>query len=108
MNVKKQGEITIVSIVERFDANVAKDVEQEFKNILGSGVNKLVCDFSGTDYISSAGLRVILSIAKALEKSGGKVALCSLKPYVKEVFDMAGFSQILKIFATQEEALKLF
>ncbi|MCX6349177.1 MAG: STAS domain-containing protein [Candidatus Aureabacteria bacterium] len=89
----------------RFDAYSARDVETALKGLIDGGAQKIVCDFSGTEYISSAGLRVLLSAAKILRKSGGKIVLAGMKPYVREVFETAGFTQLFPIFESEEKAL---
>ena len=106
MEVKTLGEVKMAVIVSRFDAYSSKEVETVFSDLIQSGAKKLLCDFSQTEYIASAGLRVLLSTAKSLQKSGGQIALCSLKPYVLEVFETAGFTQLFRIHGSQEEALK--
>ena len=108
MEFKTVGEIRVAAIVPRFDAYTSREVEETFNRLAQSGCNKLICDFSGTDYIASAGLRVLLSTAKGLQKTGGQMALCSLKPYVYEVFETAGFTQIFKIYDSEDEALASF
>lgn len=60
------------------------------------------------DYISSAGLRVLLMAAKKTAKLKGKVVLAALCANVKEVFDIAGFTSIFTITDTQEEAIRVF
>jgi anti-anti-sigma factor len=99
------GNVTIVSIVPRFDSESAASVETELKKILGSGVQNVVCDMKDTDYVASAGLRVLLSTAKTIQRQGGKFAISSIRPKVKEVFDIAGFSQIFSIYRSSEEAV---
>jgi len=106
MEVKSLGEVEVAVIVPRFDAYTAKEVETVFADLIEKGVKKLLCDFSQTNYIASAGLRVLLSTAKSLRKSGGQIALCSLEPYVYEVFETAGFTQLFKIYASEEESLR--
>ena len=105
METRSSGEVRIVTLVPRFDAYSAKEVEGEISSIIDSGEVKLVCDFSQTDYISSAGLRVLLKAAKKLQRLNGNIALCSLKPYVKEVFEIAGFDSFLPIVSTMKDAL---
>ncbi len=106
MEVRLSGEVKVAVIVPRFDAYTSKDVEATLSNLIQGGANKLLCNFSGTEYIASAGLRVLLSIAKSLQRSKGQMAICSLKPYVYEVFETAGFTQIFKIYSSEEEAIK--
>ena len=105
MNIKNVNDVRVAALVARFDAYSARDVETALKGLIDGGAKKIVCDFSSTEYISSAGLRVLLSTAKALQKSGGKIALCSLKPYVREVFETAGFTQLFPIFEDEAKAV---
>jgi len=106
MDVKTEGDITIAVIVPRFDAYTASEVETVLKDLIAKGAKKVICDFSQTDYVASAGLRVLLSSAKSLQKCGGQILMVSMKPYVREVFEVSGFSQIFKVFNSQDEALQ--
>jgi anti-anti-sigma factor len=105
METKTIGDICVAEIVPRFDAYTANDVEAALRNQIAKGTKKLLIDFSQTEYIASAGLRVLLSAAKSLQKCGGHIALYSMKPQVHEVFEVSGFTQIFNIYATQQEAL---
>jgi anti-anti-sigma factor len=60
------------------------------------------------DYISSAGLRVLLLVAKKLQANAGELRICSLNAIVKEVFDISGFDMILPVSASESEALEGF
>ena len=79
METKTIGDITTAVIVPRFDAYTAGDVEISLRELL-KNTKKLVLDFSHTEYIASAGLRVLLSVAKNLRNSNGQIALSSMKP----------------------------
>jgi anti-anti-sigma factor len=98
-------DISVVMIPARLDASNAPGVESDLKAILNSPPKKMVLDFSRTDYIASAGLKVLLVITRDLMKSGGKVVLAGLRPAVRKVFDMAGFSSIFTICVSREEAI---
>ncbi len=63
----------------------------------------LILDFARVDYISSAGLRVVLQLAK-LYRGDRKFAVCGLMPTVKEIFEISGFNQIIKIYDSHEDA----
>ena len=106
LEIQTQGDVTIVVLVHRFDAYSSNDIELALKDLISKGTRKLLCDFSQTDYVASAGLRVLLSVAKNLQKLGGQIALSSMKPYVHEIFEISGFTQIFKIFDSQKEALQ--
>jgi stage II sporulation protein AA (anti-sigma F factor antagonist) len=67
-----------------------------------------VLDFAGLDYISSAGLRMVLVVAKRLKQESGLLVLCGMQPHVHEVFDISGFLAILNVEPTRSEALARF
>ena len=79
----------------RLDTTTAPDLESALKGDMG-GINELVLDFSKLDYISSAGLRVLLSAHKVMSKKGG-MKLTHVNEMVQEVFEVTGFSDILTI-----------
>ncbi len=106
METRTIGDVAEVTIMPRFDAYTANDVDTVLRDQIAKGTNKIIVDFSHTEYIASAGLRVLLSAAKSLQKSGGQMVLFSMKPYVYEVFEISGFTQIFKIRASEQEALQ--
>ena len=105
---KEEKGIHIFSLDGRFDAHSAGNVEEELNLAISKGARKLLIDLDSVEYISSAGLRVLLAVAKRLKKEDGAIKLCCLRPYVKEVFDIAGFTQIFKIYNTAQEATQNF
>jgi anti-anti-sigma factor len=109
MEIKQtqQGKILLFELNGRLDAKTSEAFEQQLLAAIAAGQQNLLLDFSKLDYISSAGLRVLLLAAKKLQE-GGKIALCALKPALKTVFDIAGFSTIFPIFLSPEEAMNDF
>lgn len=105
---RQEGQIMVVCLNGRFDAQSAAQVEEGFKSRIESGNSNLLVDMDGVEYVSSAGLRVLLATSKKLGMAGGKLLLCSLKPYVQEVFEVAGFTSIFQIHPDAESGLKAF
>ena len=70
-----------------------------------SGAKKVLLDFSSLDYISSAGLRVLLGAAKQLRAKGGTLGMFGLNQSVQEVFEISGFSSILSVYPTEDAAV---
>ena len=103
--VEKEG-VVCLKIDGRLDAKSAGEAETIVKAVLKEGCQRLLFDLSGMDYISSAGLRVVLMVVKVLRSKKGKVALCGLTPYVKEIFDVSNFSSIIPITDSVETALQ--
>lgn len=106
MEIITNDGITIVSIMRRFDAYTAGEVEANLTKILDGGALKVICDFSQTEYLASAGLRVLITACKRLQRSGGQFALCSIKPYVLEVFDISGLNKIFKMYDSRDAAIQ--
>ncbi|MBU0972817.1 MAG: STAS domain-containing protein [Proteobacteria bacterium] len=99
-------DIDIVFLIGRIDAQSAPGVNQEIATVLENGRGKMLIDFKALEYISSAGLRVLITFAKKLKAAQGSLVLCNLNPKIYEVFDVSGFTAIFDIRTTQEEALK--
>jgi anti-sigma B factor antagonist len=104
MNIRTIESATVVEIPDRFDSNIASEVEKELNGLVSHGQVSILCDFSRTSYISSAGLRVLLATFKKTKSLGGRFGVFSLAPYVREVFDISGFSRIIPIYPSEAEA----
>ncbi len=97
--------IVSISLVGRLDAATSTEAEKEFNTELDSGKELMMVNLSGLEYISSAGLRVLLVLAKRIQQKGGKIVLAGLTAGVKEVFEISGFSSIFKIFETESDSI---
>jgi anti-anti-sigma factor len=86
------------------DSATSPEAQKALDGVLASA-RKVVLDFSGLDYISSAGLRVLLGVAKKLKGSGGTLRMFGLNQSVKEVFEISGFATILSVYPSEAEAL---
>jgi len=104
----KKDDILVFTVDGRIDSGTAGTLEKELLTFIEAGEKNLLLDFSKMDYISSAGLRVLLMAAKRTGKLGGKTVLCTLCPNVREVFDISGFTGIFSIYNTSEEAIRGF
>ena len=104
--IKKEGGAAVVSVKGRIDALTAGEFEKSLAELMEGGNCIQVIDFTGLEYISSAGLRSILSTAKQLKAKDGKMIFTGLQGPVKDVFKISGFGSIFKIFDTEEEALR--
>lgn|SRR5690606_2712151 len=102
---EKNGEILLVSAAGQINSANAAELETQLLQWVEEGEHKWVLDMSGVEYISSAGLRVVLLLAKRLKQQGGHVVLCSLQPHVLEVFDISGFLSILDVADSRDAAL---
>ena len=85
-----------IALEGRLDTNTAPQLEAELKTSL-SGVTELDLDFSGLEYISSAGLRVLLAAQKTMSQGQGKMTIRHVNEPIMEVFEITGFVDILTI-----------
>jgi anti-anti-sigma factor len=100
--------VTIVRCEGNLDTNTSMDAQEHVNKLIEDGALKLLIDFAKVDFVSSAGLRVLLATAKRLGGSGGSLRICGLNEAVNEVFEISGFSTILDVFPSEEEALQGF
>ncbi|MEM7442325.1 MAG: STAS domain-containing protein [Pseudomonadota bacterium] len=101
----KQSGFCVLRPSGQLGSGNSAEFEREVRNRIEAGNTKIVIDFGDLDYISSAGLRVLLVLAKTLKTDGGTLALCSMNSTVAEVFEVTGFSAILPIHQSLDEAL---
>lgn len=104
ISMMKEGSCVVVAVSGRLDAVTAPEFEKEMTGWIGQGEKSVAVNMAGLDYISSAGLRVILASAKKLKGVGGKLALSGLAESVREVFRISGFDAIIPICETVEKA----
>ena len=97
MEIKKtlEGEKLTVAISGRLDTTTAPELEEALKESM-DGISELVIDFTETEYISSAGLRVLLSAQKTMNKQGSMV-VTGVNDVIMEIFEVTGFVDILDI-----------
>ena len=105
---ENQSGINIFKLNGRLDSNTSQGFEKKIFQAIDDGSKSMIIDFKELEYISSAGLRVILKATKALKREEGKMMLCDMQDYVKEVFEIAGFDSFLPIVDTMNDALQAF
>ena len=104
---KEENGIVFVTIKGRLDADSALEAEKTVDNALDGNVDRMLFDLGALDYLSSAGLRVLLSAAKEIKRRDGKIVLCSLTEFVKEIFEVSGFESLIPIEDSVESGVKL-
>lgn len=105
-NTGKQKDCLLITVEGRMDAVSTPEFEQTLGGWIDEGNIRFIVDFAGLDYISSAGLRGILTTVKRLKAGGGRIVLTALRGTVKEVFEISGFSTIIPIYESVEVALQ--
>ena len=105
---RRAGKTVVLAPVGRIDMASADTFRDRLIPLIGSaaaGGESVVLDFSGVDYISSAGLRVLMLAAKEARSSGGKIAVAALQPLVNEIFQISRFDKVLACHGGVNEAL---
>ncbi len=100
--------ILIVSISGRIDAVTSPELEKAIISRIDGGAIKMLFDLHDLEYISSAGLRVFLFVAKRINSLKGKVVFCSLQKLIDDVFRVSGFYSLFSIYKDRQEALSSF
>jgi len=102
---ENNNEIEIFSVKGSLDSNTSAEFETRIYAALENGQRKLILNLENLDYISSAGIRVMLKTTKDLKRMDGNIVLCALQDYVREVFEIAGFDGYLNIENNLKAAL---
>ena len=105
---EKRGKITVLKLKGRLDAITSPKTEICIIKCIDRGQHQILLNFSDVDYLSSAGMRMLLTTTKKLKPFSGKLVLCSVKVNVMDVLRMSGFDHLLEITASQDAGLEKF
>ena len=95
----------IVSINGRLDAVTADEFQKKCMLYIEQGNIHLIIDMADLDYISSAGLRSLLTIAKKMKTCAGTLCLCGLNGLIEDVINLSGFSNLIPIYSDVKQAV---
>lgn len=104
---ERRGDIVVVAPNGRIDSTTAGTLDVHLSGLGVAGDERIVIDFSEVDYISSAGLRVMLTLAKRIRECQGALALCSLDQSVRQVFELAGFLPLFTVEDSRDRAVQV-
>ena len=104
----KSGRTLVMTPTGRLDGASAQAFLDRLLRCIDGGETSVLLDLVQLDYISSAGLRTLLTAAKRLQAGDGRLAVCALTPNVREVFQVSGFDTIMAIHADAAAALASF
>lgn len=99
------GDVVVAKLAGRLDSGSAAAAEEQLTRLVGGSAPRLVIDLSQLDYVSSAGLRVLLIVARKVQQAQGRLALFGLSPGVRDVFSISGFDKILTVRDDRAAAL---
>ena len=104
---KEENGVVSIAIKGRLDADSAPEAEKLVKEAREGPTSRVLFNLAELEYLSSAGLRVLLSAAKEMRRRDGKIVLCSLNEFVKEIFEVSGFQSLIPIAESVEAGLKV-
>ncbi len=108
ISVTTKGSIAVMNLEGTLDTNSSPHAQKSLDELFDSGTLKILMNFTKVDFVTSAGLRVLLGTAQKLQKAGGELRVCNLNEQVMEIFEMSGFDEILNVYATEDEAMQGF
>ena len=100
--------VSVIAPSGRIDTTTSAAVEAAVRHAVDGGARDLVIDFGDVEYISSAGLRVFLVLAKRMRDLQGRLVLCSMPEPVRQVFRLAGFMPLFRVEPSRDAALAGF
>ena len=100
--------VAVMAVTGRVDSATAPDMESKLRELVDGGKTQIVLDLKSVEYMSSAGLRAMVSTLKAVKRVNGDLRLANPSPRVEEVLRLAGLTSIFSIHPTQEEAVGSF
>ena len=103
-----QDGIKIFRLKGRLDSNSSPELEDKLFQAISEGSKKIIVDFENIDYTSSAGLRVVFKASKTLGREDGRLILCSMHKYIREIFKTTGIDKFVLTVDTMEQARRAF
>jgi len=104
---KEESGIVSITIKGRLDADSSPEAEKVVKDALEGQTTRVLFNLASLEYLSSAGLRVLLGAAKEMRRKDGKIVLCALNEFVKEIFEVSGFQSLIPIADSVESGIEL-
>ena len=102
---ERKGGVLVIRTEGRVDASNAHLFHDQINFAISSADKNIVLDLEGLEYISSAGLRIVLMVSKETRRVKSRFAVCSLSETVEQVFQISGFGKIMAIYDSREEAI---
>ena len=104
---KEENGIVSIAIKGRLDADSSPEAEKVVKDAIKDQTTRVLFNLASLEYLSSAGLRVLLGAAKEMRRKDGKIVLCALNEFVKEIFEVSGFQSLIPITDTVESGIEI-
>ena len=102
---EQKNDVCIVRVSGRLDAISSPDVEKKILEMIDGGKQKMALDFAGVDYLSSAGMRMLLAAMKKMNALSGSFVVFAIQDSVMDVLKMSGFDHVIALASNEEEAI---
>lgn len=106
MNEREIKDICIISVSGRMEAADAKELQNKLNSIMAKNVLKIIINLAYLEYISSSGLRVLLTALKNQKQKQGFIEVATLQPFVKKIFKKTGLDRVFIIHSDEEAAIR--
>ncbi|MDO9413884.1 MAG: STAS domain-containing protein [Pseudolabrys sp.] len=100
------GPVTILKLEGHLDSTTSSTLQAQLLPLMEAASARVAVDMTAVEYVSSAGLRIVLMAAKKAQTSGARIAIFGLSNPVRETFEISGFSRLISIVETEVDALK--
>lgn len=104
LTIRRDGAAAVFSLAGRLDVLTSKELREKLMAEIEAGNAKVILDLAGLEYVSSAGLRVLLEARKVLRLKGGTMVLAAVQPFTRTVLTSTGFDTLFTLYGTVEEA----
>lgn len=108
IDVSNLDDVTLLVVNGRVDSSTADEFGVSLNEAISAGATQIVLDLQGVDYMSSAGLRQMISTLKQIKKSDGDLRLASPSERVQDVLELSGLNSIFSIYESQQDAISSF
>ncbi len=108
VKLRQKNDIYVLDLAGRMDINASDAINKNIDEILSSQGKKVLMNFAHIDFVSSPGLVILVSILKKVKKSEGRIVLCNLQSYVKEVFEVTQLTKVFDVFDDETTAIESF
>ena len=100
--------IQVVRVKGYLDSSTFPEMQDQLQDLINQGNYRIIVEFGELNYISSAGLGVLMGMLQEIRNKSGDLKLANMSPKIKNLFDMLGFSRLIRIYDTIENAKQAF
>jgi anti-anti-sigma factor len=108
IKASRHGEAAVLEIAGLLDTAASRDFDQAVQKALADGARHVAVDLAGAELLTSACIRILVTLHKRLRATGGLLLLCALNDHVQEVFEVAGIAMHFQVVPTSADALRRF